>query len=73
MATYRGRFGPHNADETYIAHDFPEQLVDLGEVEMNYATVGDASRPALLLSPGQTDSWWGCEGARPHLIEAILP
>jgi len=65
MGAYRGRFGPHNPDETYIAHDFPEQLVDLGEVEMNYATVGDRSKPALLLIPGQTESWWGYEKALP--------
>jgi pimeloyl-ACP methyl ester carboxylesterase len=69
MATYRHRFGPHNPDETYIAHAFPEQLADLGEVQMNYATVGDASKPALLLIPGQTESWWGYEQALPLLAE----
>jgi len=69
MATYRGRFGPHNPDRTYIAHDFPEQLVDLGEVKMNYATVGDRSKPALLLIPGQTESWWGYQPALPLLAE----
>ena len=69
MGKYRGRFGPHNPDETYIAHDFPERLVDLGEVEMNYATVGDSSKPALLLIPGQTESWWGYEKALPLLAE----
>jgi hypothetical protein len=25
---------------------------------MNYATLGDKSSPALLLIPGQTESWW---------------
>jgi len=69
MATYRGRFGPHNPDQTYIAHDLPEQLADLGEVEMNYATAGDASKSALLLIPGQTESWWGYEQALPLLAE----
>jgi pimeloyl-ACP methyl ester carboxylesterase len=69
MATYRNRFGPHNPDETYLPHDFPEQLADLGEVEMNYATVGDPSKPALLLIPGQTESWWGYEPALPLLAE----
>ena len=69
MASYRNRFGPHNPDETYVAHAFPEQLVDLGEVQMNYATVGDASKPALLLIPGQTESWWGYEAALPLLAE----
>jgi pimeloyl-ACP methyl ester carboxylesterase len=69
MATYRNRFGPHNPDETYLAHDFAEQLADLGEMQMNYATVGDASKPALLLIPGQTESWWGYEQALPLLAE----
>src|SRR5581483_8111615 len=45
------------------------QLVDLGEVRMNYATVGDDSSPALLLIPGQTESWWGYEAAMPRLAE----
>jgi pimeloyl-ACP methyl ester carboxylesterase len=69
MATYRNRFGPHNPDETYLPHAFEENVVDLGEVEMNYATVGDASKPALLLVPGQTESWWGYENALPLLAE----
>ena len=69
MATYVTVFGPHNPDETYVAHDFAEQLVDLGEVQMNYATVGDPSPPALLLIPGQTESWWGYEQAMPLLAE----
>jgi pimeloyl-ACP methyl ester carboxylesterase len=58
-----GRYGPHNPDETYIAHKFPEQLFDTGELKLNYATAGDASNPALLLVPGQTESWWGYEAA----------
>ena len=37
-------------DETYVAH-IAEDLVDLGEVRMNYTTLGDASSPALLLIP----------------------
>src|SRR3954464_15159299 len=69
MATFKGRFGPHNPEETYVPHGFPEQLADLGEVEMNYATTGDASKPALLLIPGQTESWWGYEAAMPRLGE----
>jgi pimeloyl-ACP methyl ester carboxylesterase len=69
MAGYRGRFGPHNPDETYIPHGFDEHLANLGEVQMNYVTVGDASKPALLLIPGQTESWWGYEGALPLLAE----
>jgi pimeloyl-ACP methyl ester carboxylesterase len=69
VATYRGRFGPHNPAETYIPHHFTEHLADLGEVQMNYATTGDPSRPALLLIPGQTESWWGYEQALPLLAE----
>ena len=69
MSTFRHRFGPHNPDETYAPHEFPEQLVDLGEVEMNHVVVGDASKPALLLIPGQTESWWGYEQALPLLAE----
>jgi pimeloyl-ACP methyl ester carboxylesterase len=69
MTKYRTRYGPNNADETYVGHEFPEQLVDLGEVQMNYATTGDESSPALLLVPGQTESWWGYEAAMPRLAE----
>ncbi|HEY1740740.1 MAG TPA: alpha/beta hydrolase [Acidimicrobiia bacterium] len=69
MTDYRGRFGPHNADDTYVAHGIAEQSVDLGEVTMNYATVGDRSAPALLLIPGQTESWWGYDAAMPRLAE----
>ncbi len=69
MATYQNRFGPHNPNETYVPHNFPEQLVDLGEVKMNYVTVGDSSKPALLLIPGQSESWWGYENALPLLAE----
>ena len=58
-----GRYGPHNPDETYVAQKFPEQLFDTGELQLNYATAGDASQPALLLVPGQTESWWGYEAA----------
>jgi len=69
MAKYRNRFGPHNPDETYMPHTLREQLVDLGELRMNYATVGETSMPALLLVPGQTESWWGYEQALPLLAE----
>jgi pimeloyl-ACP methyl ester carboxylesterase len=69
MYDHRSRYGPHSPDATYIAHGFAEQLVDLGEVQMNYATVGAATAPALLLIPGQTESWWGYEAALPLLAE----
>jgi pimeloyl-ACP methyl ester carboxylesterase len=69
MTDHRGRYGPHDPDVTYVPHDFPEQLVDLGEVELNYARAGDRSQPALLLVPGQTESWWGYEAVMPRLAE----
>jgi len=67
VTDHRSRYGPHDPDATYVAHGVPEQLVDLGEVQMNYATLGDTSAPALLLIPGQTESWWGYEQAMPLL------
>ena len=54
---------------TFVAHGFGEQTVDLGEIRMNYATTGDPSRPALLLIPGQSESWWGYEPVMSLLAE----
>jgi len=68
-STHRARYGPHAPDVTYVDHAFPEHLVDLGEVSLGYATAGDRSAPALLLVPGQTESWWGYEAAMPRLAE----
>ena len=69
MATYRGRFGPHNPGATYVAHSVAEHVVDLGEVQMNHVVVGDPALPSLLLVPGQSESWWGYEAALPLLAE----
>jgi len=69
MTAHRARYGPQNPDETYVSHEIAEQLVDLGEIEMNYATVGHPASPALLLIPGQTESWWGYEKAMGLLAE----
>lgn len=57
------RFGPDHPKETFVPHDFPEHTADLGEIVMNYAVAGTDSAPALLLIPGQTESWWGFEAA----------
>jgi pimeloyl-ACP methyl ester carboxylesterase len=57
------RFGPDNPGETYVPHGFPEQTIDTGEAVINYAVVGSPDKPALLLIPGQTESWWGYEQA----------
>ena len=55
--------------DTFVPHRFQENLADLGEIRMNYATVGAAELPALLLIPGQTESWWGYEEALALLSE----
>ena len=47
----------------FVPHGYPEKTADLGEVVMNYVVAGPASKPALLLIPGQTESWWGYEAA----------
>ena len=59
----RFRYGPENPDITYVPHKYDEQLVDIGEVVMNYATVGSPDKPAMVLIPAQTESWWGYETA----------
>ncbi|NWJ74041.1 alpha/beta hydrolase [Pseudonocardia sp. ICBG1122] len=45
----------------FVEHGYRERQVDLGEVVLNYAEAGDPQRPALLLIPGQSESWWGYE------------
>jgi pimeloyl-ACP methyl ester carboxylesterase len=67
MTDHQARYGPHNPVDTYVVHDITESVVDLGEIQMNYATAGDANLPALLLIPGQTESWWGYEAVMPLL------
>ena len=47
----------------FVKHAYQEQTVNLGEVVMNYVVSGRATNPALLLIPGQTESWWGFEKA----------
>lgn len=71
MASHARRFGPHAPEATYVPHAYDEHLFDSGEVQLNYATVGDPSRPALLLIPGQTESWWGYEQAMSLLGEHV--
>ena len=63
MARYAHAFGPQHPEATYIPHAFPERICDTGEVQLNYAVAGDPDKPALLLIPGQTESWWGYEQA----------
>jgi pimeloyl-ACP methyl ester carboxylesterase len=50
-------------DDLFVPHAYDERRADLGEIDMNYATAGSPSSPALLLIPGQTESWWGFEAA----------
>lgn len=53
------KFGPSFPKATYISHSYTEQVVDLGEVKMNYTVAGPVDACALLLVPGQAESWWG--------------
>lgn len=56
--------------DIYKPHGFPEHIVDLGEVRMNYSVAGSEENPAMLLIPGQTESWWGYEDAMRLLSES---
>jgi len=56
-------YAPFRDPRRFVAHAFEERQADLGEIEMNYAEAGSADKPALLLIPGQTESWWGYETA----------
>jgi hypothetical protein len=40
MTDHQDRYGPHNPDDCDVAHDIAERVVDLSEVQMNYATAG---------------------------------
>jgi pimeloyl-ACP methyl ester carboxylesterase len=55
--------GPTARRDVFVKHAFDEHTVNLGEVVMNYVVSGRATNPALLLIPGQTESWWGFEKA----------
>ena len=63
------RFGPDHPAATYVSRAFAEQTIDTGEAVINYAMAGAADKPALLLIPGQTESWWGYEQAMAMLQE----
>ncbi|MDQ6669348.1 MAG: alpha/beta hydrolase [Chloroflexota bacterium] len=63
------QFEAEDRRNVFVAHAFEEQRVDLGEVRLNYARVGDGALPALLLLPGQSESWWGYEQALPLLAD----
>jgi pimeloyl-ACP methyl ester carboxylesterase len=67
MGRYAHAFGPEHPEATYVAHAYRERLCNTGEVELNYAVAGSADKPALLLIPGQSESWWGYEKALPLL------
>ena len=78
MGAFANAFGPHAPADTYVPHAFEERSFDTGEVELNYVSAGVSAgsvsagspdRPALLLIPGQTESWWGYEAALPLLAE----
>lgn len=62
-AQYKDAFGPDKPEATYVAHKFKESTFDTGEILLNFAEAGSAEKPAVLLIPGQTESWWGYEKA----------
>jgi pimeloyl-ACP methyl ester carboxylesterase len=51
------------ARNVFVPHAYPEKQVDLGEITMNYVEAGSPKKPALLLIPEQTASWWTYEKA----------
>lgn len=57
------RYGPENPDITYVSHTYEEHLFDTGDAVINYAMTGSPDKPAIVLIPGQTESWWGYEEA----------
>lgn len=65
MSAMHTRTGP--VEDVFVPHAFAEHHVDLGEVVLNYATAGEADRPALLLIPPQSESWWAYEAAMQQL------
>ncbi|MDD9943603.1 MAG: alpha/beta hydrolase [Myxococcales bacterium] len=69
MGAYANAFGPHAPARTYVEHAHKERRFDAGEVELNHVVLGRHDKPALLLIPGQTESWWGYEKALPLLSE----
>ncbi|ROV89614.1 hypothetical protein VPNG_10148 [Cytospora leucostoma] len=67
----RGRYlEASDHEDIFKPHAFPEHTVDLGEVRLNYAVAGSDSNPALLLIPGQSESWWGYESVMRLLSES---
>ena len=59
----RTRYGPENPEATYVSHKYDEHLFDTGDAVINYARVGSSDNPAIVLIPGQSESWWGYEEA----------
>lgn len=59
----KSKYGPENPDITYVPHKYDEHLFDTGDAVINYATTGSPDKPAIVLIPGQTESWWGYEEA----------
>ena len=69
MGTYANAFGPHAPDATYVRT--PSRSTSSTPARCSSTTPSPATppSPALLLIPGQTESWWGYEAAMPLLAE----
>ena len=78
MGAFANAFGPHAPADTYVAarirgavvrhRGSRTQLRERGG-QRGIGQRGSRDRPALLLIPGQTESWWGYEAALPLLAE----
>jgi pimeloyl-ACP methyl ester carboxylesterase len=63
------RYGPEYPEVTYVKHKFAEETYDTGEVLMNFSVVGSSEAPAIVLIPGQSESWWGYESVMTLLAD----
>lgn len=59
----------HDHADIFVPHSRHEQTIHLGEIRLNYTVSGSPDKPALLLIPAQTESWWGYEAAMTLLAE----
>ena len=51
-------------EDIFVSHGIEEDTVNLGEIRMNYATLGDPSLPALLMIPAVVGAGKGHVPAR---------
>ena len=71
MGRYRNRLRTRSNPDEHLRRRTrsPSSSPTSARCSSTTSIVGDASKPALLLIPGQTESWWGYEDALPLLAE----